>query len=50
MESFSVGKILENVVTYLKSTELLAGFMQVMAPCTGLAVASWPQPREAFDT
>lgn len=32
MESFLVSKILEKVVTYLKSTELFAGFMQVVGP------------------
>lgn len=32
MESFLVSKILEKVVTYLKSAELSAGFMPVVGP------------------
>lgn len=30
MESFSVSRILEKLVTYLKRTELSAGFMRVV--------------------
>lgn len=49
MESFSVSKILERVVTYLKSTELSLASCKWWAR-TGLAEALQPQTWEAFDT